>query len=95
MAIGDVVSDMQSITAGAFLDIRPSSGVEWVIHNVYHADAVHIEVYDGSNSLIFDSDTGPGFWAWYEFHCNNTRRLRVKNNSSASQLIAYDGMQTK
>ncbi|HUL29234.1 MAG TPA: hypothetical protein VLZ03_02175 [Thermodesulfobacteriota bacterium] len=95
MAVGDVVSDLQSIATGAYLDIRPGSGSEWVIHNIYHADAAHLEFYDGSNSLIFDADSGPGFWAWYEFHCNNTRRIRVKNNAAGDQLIGYDGVQTK
>ena len=95
MAVGDVVSDLQTITSGNYLDIRPGAGSEWVIHNIYHADAAHLEVYDGSNSLIFDADSGPGFWAWYEFHCNNTRRIRVKNTASGDQLIAYDGAQTK
>jgi hypothetical protein len=95
MAVGDVTSDIQSINAGSYLDIQPGSGIEWVIHNIYHEDQVQLEFYDGSNSLIFDSDTGPGIWAWYEFHCNNTRRIRAKNTAATSKLIGYDGVVTK
>lgn len=95
MALGDVVSGLSSVAASDFLDIQPGSGVEWVIHNIYHADAVELYFYDGSNSLLFDVDLQLGVWAWYEFHCTNTRRLRVKNIASSAQLIGYDGVQTK
>lgn len=95
MAAGDVVSGLSSISAASYLDIQPGAGVEWVIHNIYHEDMVELEFYDGTNSLIFDADTGLGVWAWYEFHCTNTRRLRVKNTSTAAKLIGYDGVVTK
>jgi len=95
MAIGDVVSGLSSVAADGFLDIRPGAGEEWVIHNIYHEDAVELSFYDGSNTITFDVDTGPGVWAWMEYHCNNTRRLRVKNIATASKLIGYDGVQTK
>jgi len=95
MAVGDVVSDIQSINAGAYLDIRPATGVEWVIHNIYHASDVQLEFYDGTNSLIFDTDAGAGVYAKYAFHVNNTRRIRVKNTTGSAQLIGYDGVQTK
>jgi hypothetical protein len=95
MAVGDVVSDIQSIASGSYLDIQPAAGVEWVIHNIYHASDVQLEFYDGTNSLIFDTDTGAGVYAKYAFHVNNTRRIRVKNTSASAQLIGYDGVQTK
>ncbi len=95
MAVGDVVSDLQSIAAGSYLDIRPGSGAEWVIHNIYHEDKVQLSFYDGTNDLAFDWDTGPGGWFWYEFHCTNTRRIRVKNDAGAAKLIGYDGIITQ
>ena len=95
MAVGDVVSDLQSIGAGSYLDIRPGSGIEWVIHNIYHEDRVQLSFYDGTNEIIFDVDYGLGVWAWYEFHCNNTRRIRIKNMAASAKLIGYDGIITK
>ncbi|MBT0160677.1 hypothetical protein G4O51_11925 [Candidatus Bathyarchaeota archaeon A05DMB-2] len=95
MAVGDVVSDIQSIDSGGYLDIQPAAGVEWVIHNIYHASNVQLEFYDGTNSLIFDTDTGAGVYAKYAFHVNNTRRIRVKNTSASAQLIGYDGIVTR
>jgi hypothetical protein len=95
MAVGDVKSGISSIASGAYLDIRPPAGEEWVIHNIYHASDIQLELYDGTNSLVFDTDTGAGVYAKYAFHVTNSIRIRVKNTSASAQLIGYDGVQTK
>jgi len=95
MAVGDVKSGISSIAASAYLDIQPSGSDEWVIHNIYHNSDVSIEFYDGTNSIIFDSVGGAGAYSKFNFHCTNARRIRVKNTSTSSKLIGYDGMQTK
>jgi hypothetical protein len=94
MAIGDVACGLSSVAAGAYLDIRPAGTQEFVVHNIYHDGNVSIEMYDGSNSLVFDSETGAGAYTKNAFHCTNAQRIRVKNNGSASQLIGYDGVVT-
>ena len=95
MAKGDVFSDLQSIVAGAYLDIRPTGTIEAVIHNIYHEDDVTIEFYDGSNALDFDSDTGKGAYTYYSFHVKNSLWLRVKNDAAGAKLIGYDGIVTR
>jgi hypothetical protein len=95
MAVGDVFSGLSSIAAAGYLDIQPSSGVEAVIHNIYHESDVQIEFYDGTNSLIFDTDTGAGVYAKYAFHVTNAKRIRVKNTAATAKLVGYDGVQTK
>jgi len=96
MAVGDVKSGLSSINASAYLDIQPSSGEEWVIHNIYHEYDVDVELYDGTNSLVFDTDTGAGVYAKYAFHVTNSIRIRVKNKDTANaRKIGYDGVQTK
>jgi hypothetical protein len=95
MAVGDVKSGISSVASGAYLDIQPPPGEEWVIHNIYHAGDVQLEFYDGTNSLIFDTDAGAGVYAKYAFHVTNSIRIRVKNTSASAQLIGYDGVQTK
>jgi nicotinic acid phosphoribosyltransferase len=94
MAVGDVFSGLSSVAAGDYLDIQPSGTVEAVIHNIYHASDIQLEFYDGTNSLIFDTDTGAGVYAKYAFHVTNGLRIRVKNISASSQLIGYDGIVT-
>ena len=95
MAVGDIFSGLSSIAAAAYLDIQPAVGVEAVIHNIYHDSDIQLEFYDGTNSLIFDTDTGAGIYAKYAFHVTNTIRIRVKNTNAAAKLIGYDGMVTK
>jgi len=95
MAVGDVVQDLQSIAAAGFLAIQPGAGIEWVIHNIYHASKVELYFYDGTNSILVDSDTGNGRWSWEEFHVTNTKYLRVKNTDAAAQLVGFDGVITK
>lgn len=96
MAKGDVVSDLQSVAAGARLDIQPASGVEWIIHNIYHEGPVALEFFNGTNFIEFETRTaGPDWFANFQFHVTNTRRIRVRNTDTAARLIGYDGVQTK
>jgi len=94
MAVGDVYSGMSSVAASGYLDIQPSGTVEAVIHNIYHDGDIQLEFYDGTNSLIFDTDTGSGIYAKYAFHVKNALRIRVKNTAATAKLIGYDGICT-
>jgi hypothetical protein len=95
MAVGDTIGVPTSVDAGNYLDIQPGAGVEWDVHNIYYADAVAVEQYNGSISSVFYTDTGAGFLGRFCFHCTNTVRIRVKNNGSGAQIIGYDGVITK
>lgn len=95
MPIGDVVSDIQTITTGAFLSIQPGAGIEIILHNIGHQAGVELYFYDGTNSILIDADTAAGSWMSIFLHCTNTKYYRVKNTDAASKLISYDGCQTK
>lgn len=95
MAVGDVKSEISSVNAGAYLNVQPPAGEEWVIHNIYHESDVELHFYDGTNSLVFDSDAGAGVYAKYAFHVTNSRYIRVKNTAASAKLIGYCGVQTK
>ncbi len=96
MAQGDVVQEISSIAAGSYLDLQPSGTIEWVIHNIYHENDITVEYYDGSNSLVFQTEVGAGVIGFCNFHCTNGHRIRVKNaHASAAKLIGYDGIVTK
>ena len=96
MAKGDIKADLQSIAAGAYLTIQPSTGVAYVAHNIYHADAISVELYDGTNSLEFiSSHDGPGALAYNVHHCTNSIYLRIKNEEAGAELIAYDIVETE
>jgi len=95
LTVGDVKSGISSVADAGYLDVQPPSGEEWVVHNIYHEESVQLELYDGTNSLVFDSVTGKGIYAKFNFHVRNAVRIRVKNISGATKLIGYDGVQTK
>lgn len=95
MAQGDVKDGLQSVAAGAVLDIRPGVAEEWVINNIYYGGQVEINKTDGTNVLKFDSDTTVGGRLGTIFRCTNTRWLQIKNSGTNAILIGYDGIQTK
>lgn len=95
MAAGDVKSNLQQVALGNFLDLKPSAGEEWVIHNIGHGGSVELYFSDGTNNILVDSSAGSGSWAAYYFHCTSARYYRVKNVDAGSIYISYDGVQTK
>lgn len=96
MAVGDVSQfGPTSVANNSYLDLQPSAGVEVTVHNIYYAGAVEFYYYDGTNQIMFDSDTGAGARLGYVYHCTNSKRVRVKNVSGGSIYIAADGIQTK
>lgn len=95
MAAGDVVNDIQSISASGYLSVQPSAGVEWVIHNIYYEGAVEIYYFDGTNRIKIASDSANGSLLKQNFHCTNSKYIQIKNVEASSKLLGYDGVQTK
>ena len=95
MVIGDKTTGIVSVVAGGFMEVRPDAGVEWVIHNVYHADSAELHISDGTNSFMFDFQNGQGAWLKYAFQMTNGHFLKIKNTGTDVQFIAFDGVVTK
>lgn len=95
MAIGDVTISLASVADDGYLDIRPSAGVEWVIHNILAEIGASVELYmsNGTNEIKVDEHSA-GF-VDVHFHCTNSIYYRVKNVSGASAYLGYDGVVTK
>ena len=95
MAVGDIFSDIQLVANLAYLDIRPASGKEAVVNNIYYEDDVAISFYDGVNEVDFDTATGAGIYARFGFDVDNTNRIRVKNIGGEAHPIGYSGRYTR
>ena len=100
MAAGDaVVSISAAVADDGFLDVRPGSGVEWSIHNLFAAGAAELYFYDGTNSILIDSGgsgTTSGIsWTGMVFEVTNSIYLRVKNVSGSTANLGYSGRVTK
>lgn len=94
MAVGDIISNIASVAANAYIDIQPGAGAEWVIHNVLWDGACELYFYDGTNLLKVDADTSYGGRLGTVFHCTNTKYYRIKA-ITATRLLGYDGVVTK
>jgi len=90
-AVGDMRSDLQPVTAGAYLEAKPSGTEEWVIHNVYSPEtSIILRYFDGTNVVDFVTQAGP--FLNVQIHVSATRWLRIVNNDAATQNLAYDGI---
>jgi hypothetical protein len=95
MSVGDAVASNSSVAAESYLDIQPSSGVEWIITNIHHEDDIELSWYNGTNDIITQRFLGSGREP-VSIHATNSNRPRVKNlNAGSAKRIGYDGIQTK
>ncbi len=98
MAVGDVFQEgPTSIADLGFLDIQPAASIEWVIHNAYvpEGKAVEFYYYNGTDLILFDSDTAGGTRFNHNWHVTNTKYVRIKNVSGGAIFLAADGIVTK
>jgi len=95
MAVGDAKSALVSVADGEFLDIRPPTGEEWIIHNITCSANCELYYTDGTNYILVDTLVGPGGWLNFNFHVTNSRWYAVKNVSGGTALIGYDGIQSR
>jgi hypothetical protein len=96
MAAGDVYNAVGvSVANNAFLDFQPGSGVEVIVHNFSYGGAMELYYYDGTNSILVDSDPGAGSRLGFFLHCTNARYYRIKNVSGGAIHLAGDGMVSK
>lgn len=96
MAAGDAVVGLSAgVTNGSFVEVQPSAGVEWVIHNVYCEGAFELYWYDGTNTIKIATEAAVPWYANLQVHVTNGKWLRIKNTSGSTLDFGYDGMVTK
>jgi len=95
MSKGDVVSGLESVDPGAFLTLRPTSGREWVINNIFFNSSSELYWSDGELDLLCDCYLGFGRWSWEVVHLRHSFFLKIKNVSDSSSLIGYSGVVLK
>lgn len=96
MAAGDVYNlGVSAVALNAYFNMQPPAGQECVIHNITHSTDAVLEFFDGTNSVVVDTQNGSGAWMGVFLHCTNTKYYRVKNSNASSNNICCDGMYTK
>lgn len=95
MPVGDTRSDLRLIASGAYLEIRPPTNEEWIIHNLWHGASAELFFTDGTNYIKGDTTTGEGAWLNFNFHVTNTRFLALRNRGPGGALMGFDGIVSK
>jgi hypothetical protein len=95
MAVGDVAKAHVSIGAGSSYNIRPDSGQEINVHNIYVPNGVTILLYktDGTNDVLVETLTGS--MLLYNFHLTYDCYLKLVNGGASPVWCGYDGIWTK
>lgn len=92
MALGQLVGTIASVAAGNYLDVRPSSGEEWVIHNFTADVGTNIEIYQSNGVSEIKVDEHNASIVDVHFHASTTLYYRIKNVSGATANLGYDGV---
>jgi len=93
--VGDVYELFSSVAPAAYLEVKPASGKEVVIHNVYHPDAINLKLVKGTDELDFLDEAGKSVLTGMYLHLTNTQFLRIYNTALGAIFIAVDGIKTK
>jgi hypothetical protein len=76
-------------------DLRPSSGVEWTIHNIIAEDAIQLIYTNGTNSITWKNFSNPNqAILGLNLRCNNSRWWQIKS-LAATKDVGIDGIITK
>jgi len=96
MGAGENVGTIDSLATGETLTIRPASGNEWIIHNLYYEGTADIYVVNADKSIKIEENLeGPGALCIYWFHLTNNFYMRIVNVDGASKNAGYDGIISK
>lgn len=93
-AVKDMVCGMNTLADDSTMDIKPSiSGEEWVIHNIYIPFGKSVGIYrtDGVRSVLV-LQTTMSLFGQFNFHCNVTEWIALKNDSGATIDLTFDGV---
>lgn len=95
MARGDVTAALDEIADTADLTIRPSSGVEWVIHNLYFGATCDVKITNGTDEITIEAPGGGGLRVNRNHHLTNSFYMVITNTSGDDAVFGYDGIVTK
>jgi len=96
MTVGDAVGVAPaSVAAGGFLEMKPSVGIEWVIHNISAPTTATLEVHYGSSAASVCTLQTTGGLMGFFLHCTNDVFYKIKNTGVGAVDVGYDGIITK
>lgn len=92
MAVGDNVLAHSSVANGSYLTIRPGSGEEWIINNLFMGGAWELYRTDGTNAIKVDSGSGVRMLTQLKLKATYSIYFTIKNVSGSAAYTGYDGV---
>lgn len=93
MAVGGYIGEEATVEDSAYMTIQPGEGVVWQIKNMTWSGQVTVEVYDGSLSSIFHTDSAAGALLNTDFLVSNEHYLRILNTHGTNHIVcSYNGI---
>lgn len=93
--MGNTIGDTVEVASGASINIRPSTDVEWVIHNIYIPLGSTVELYRWNNigttpQILMHKLTNTT--SFQSYHATIDDFFIIKNISGSSIWVSYDGV---
>ncbi len=92
MPMGQMIGAISEVAPDAYLDIKPPSGTEYVIHNITVDEGASFELYFSNGTLDINIESGTMSIVDVHYHASNALYYRVKNTSDATVKMGYDGV---
>lgn len=94
MTAGDSVTDYDTVANGQYLTIRPDSGAEWRIENIYCGGAWTLYIYDGTTytEVLRGNKAEKIPPERLGDVINYTQYFMLKNSSGSSANFGYSGV---
>ena len=97
MASGDAVNALVATAYNATLDIKPGTGVEWIVHNIIIPDGLTtgVSLYYVTGAVTSLVGTFKKSLIGFNFHATATYYYQLKVLEATTQNIGYDGIVVK
>lgn len=94
MAVGQKFTGIVSVAAGSTTDLKPPTGVEATIHNIFVSGACKIKITDGTNTVEIDTyDSSIALMAYY-INVTDSYWVQIENTGTSDIVVAFDGVIT-
>lgn len=92
MAVGNIVSNVTSMTNASSYLIQAGSGQDWVIHNIYHTNDVGLLWTNSTITGTMSVLAGMNIETNLQFHV--TASVFIVLNINSAMIVGYDGVRT-
>ena len=76
------------------LTIQPSSGDEWVIHNIYTSSTIDFKIVGAGGTVTLEPNLTSCLTGYF-FHASNSQYYQIVNKTNGTIYAGFDGIEIK